>query len=84
MIINILTIIPYPMLRKIRIALAALFFIGITMLFLDITGIFHLYLGWMAKVQLLPAILSLNIAVVLLLLVVTLLFGRTYCSVTRG
>lgn len=69
------------MLRKIRIALAALFFIGITMLFLDITGIFHLYLGWMAKVQLLPAILSLNIAVVLLLLVVTLLFGRTYCSV---
>ena len=69
------------MLRKIRIVLAAVFFVGITLLFLDFTGTLHLYLGWMAKVQLLPAILALNVGVVLLLLVVTLLFGRVYCSV---
>ena len=69
------------MLKKIRIALAALFFVGITLLFLDFTGTLHLCLGWMAKVQFLPAVLSLNVGVVALLLVVTLLFGRVYCSV---
>ena len=69
------------MLRKIRIALAAVFFIGITLLFLDFTGTIHLYLGWMAKLQLLPAILSLNVGVVVFFLLVTLLVGRTYCSV---
>ena len=69
------------MLRKIRIALATIFFTGITLLFLDFTGVVHLYLGWMAKLQLLPAILSLNVAVVLFFIIVTLLIGRTYCSV---
>ena len=69
------------MLRKVRIALASVFFVGITLLFLDFTGVLHLYLGWMAKLQLLPAVLSLNVAVVLFFVVVTLLVGRTYCSV---
>ena len=69
------------MLRKIRIALATVFFIGITLLFLDFTGTLHAWLGWMAKVQFLPAVLALNAAVVALLLVTTLLFGRIYCSV---
>ena len=69
------------MYRKIRIILAAIFFVGITLLFLDFTGTLHLYLGWMAKVQFLPAVLSLNVGVVVLLLVLTLLFGRVYCSV---
>ena len=69
------------MLRKVRIGLALLFFAAITLLFLDFTGVLHLYLGWLAKVQLLPAVLSLNVAVVLFFVVVTLLVGRTYCSV---
>lgn len=69
------------MLRKIRIALALIFFIGITLLFLDFTGVVHIYLGWMAKMQLLPAILAGNVIVVVFLLLVTLLFGRTYCSI---
>ena len=69
------------MLRKIRIALAAVFFVGITLLFLDFTGVVHHWLGWMAKVQFLPAVLSVNVGVVVLLLAVTLLFGRVYCSV---
>ena len=67
--------------RKIRIALAAVFFTGITLLFLDITGALHLYLGWMAKVQFLPAVLALNFGIVAALLLLTLLFGRVYCSV---
>ena len=69
------------MLRKIRITLAAVFFIGVTLLFLDFTGTLHAWLGWMAKVQFLPAVLALNFGVVAVLLLLTLLFGRVYCSV---
>ena len=69
------------MLRKIRITLATIFFAGITLLFLDVTGTLHAWLGWMAKIQFLPAALALNVAVVALLLLLTLLFGRVYCSV---
>jgi formate hydrogenlyase subunit 6/NADH:ubiquinone oxidoreductase subunit I len=69
------------MLRKIRIILASIFFIGITLLFLDFTGVLHTWLGWMAKIQLLPAVLALNLAVIAALAILTLLFGRLYCSV---
>lgn len=69
------------MLRKIRIVLAALFWVGITLLFLDFTGTLHAWLGWMAKIQFLPAILALNFGVVIGLVVLTLLFGRVYCSI---
>lgn len=68
-------------LRTIRIILALLFFVGTTLLFLDFSGVLQHCLGWMAKVQFLPALLSLNVAVVVVLLLVTLLFGRCYCSV---
>ena len=69
------------MLRKTRIILAALVFVGITLLFLDVSGVLHTYLGWLAKVQFLPAVLSLNVVVIIALLLLTLLFGRIYCSV---
>ena len=69
------------MLRKLRIVFALIFFVGITLLFLDVSGVLHLYLGWMEKCQLLPAILSLSVVGFLLTIVVTLLFGRIYCSV---
>lgn len=69
------------MLRKIRISLASLFFVGVTLLFLDFTGTLHHWLGWMAKLQFLPAVLALNVVVIALLAVLTLVFGRIYCSV---
>jgi formate hydrogenlyase subunit 6/NADH:ubiquinone oxidoreductase subunit I/uncharacterized membrane protein YedE/YeeE len=69
------------MLRKIRISLAVVFFVGITLLFLDFTGTLHAWLGWMAKVQFLPALLSLNVALMAALVLLTLIFGRIYCSV---
>ena len=69
------------MLRKIRIVVAALFFVLITLLFLDFTGALHTWFGWMAKIQLLPAVLALNVAVIVILALLTLLFGRVYCSV---
>ncbi len=69
------------MLRKTRIVLAAIFFILITLLFLDFTGTVHAWFGWMAKIQFLPAVLALNVGVVLALVLLTLLLGRVYCSV---
>ena len=69
------------MLKKIRTGAAAVFWVGITLLFLDFTGTLHHYLGWMAKVQALPALLALNVGVIVGLVLLTLVFGRLYCSV---
>lgn len=69
------------MLRKVRITLAILCFLLITILFLDFTGTVHVWFNWLAKVQLIPAILALNIGVVVFLMLLTLIFGRVYCSV---
>lgn len=69
------------MLRKIRQILALSFWILITLLFLDFTGTLHTYFGWIAKIQFLPALLALNSGVIVALIVLTLLFGRVYCSV---
>ena len=69
------------MIRTIRIALATLFFIGLSLLFLDFTGTAHHWLSWMAKAQALEAVLALNLIVIALLVVLTLIFGRIYCSV---
>lgn len=69
------------MLRKIRVMLATLFFIAVTLLFLDFTGTLHAWLGWLAKIQFLPAVLALNVGVVLFLILLTLGLGRVYCSV---
>lgn len=69
------------MLRKIRLTLALLFFVAVTALFLDFTGTIHAWLGWTAKVQFLPALLAVNAGVVALLVLLTLLAGRVYCSV---
>ena len=69
------------MLRKIRLTLAILFFTLITLLFLDFTGTMHAWFGWMAKIQFLPAVLALNVGVIVLLIALTLVLGRVYCSV---
>ena len=69
------------MLRKIRTALAIVFWLGITLLFLDFTGALHGWLGWMAKIQFLPAVLAVNVAIIVGLVLLTLIFGRVYCSV---
>lgn len=67
--------------RKTRITLAILFLLCITLLFLDFTGTAHTWLGWMAKIQFLPAVLALNVGIIVLLVLLTFVFGRVYCSV---
>ena len=69
------------MLRKIRTILAAVVFVLITLLFLDFTGTLHHWFGWLAKIQFLPAVMALNVLVVVVLVALTLLFGRIYCSI---
>ncbi len=69
------------MLKQTRRLLAVIFFSMITLLFLDFTGTIHRWMGWMVKIQFLPALLALNVGVILALVIMTLLFGRVYCSI---
>lgn len=76
-------VIDMKVLRYIRIVLAALMLFGITALVLDVTegAVLRHWLDWMPKMQLLPAILALNVVVVAAVLLLTFLIGRLYCSV---
>ncbi len=68
------------MLKKIRILLATLSFILLTLLFLDFTG----WMRWasgLAKFQFIPAVLAVNVVAVVVVLLVALIMGRFYCSV---
>ncbi|MCM1355999.1 MAG: 4Fe-4S binding protein [Staphylococcus sp.] len=69
------------MLQKIRQILSVIVLVLITLLFLDFSGSIHAWFGWLAKIQFLPALLALNFGVIVGLVVLTLLFGRVYCSV---
>lgn len=69
------------MLKNIRRTLAVIFFVMITLLFLDFTGTIQRWFGWMAKIQFLPSLLALNFGVIAFLVLMTLVFGRVYCSV---
>lgn len=69
------------MLRKIRRVLALLCFLLVTLLFLDFTGSVAAHVGWLAKIQFLPALLALHAGVLIVWILLTLLFGRIYCSV---
>ena len=68
-------------LRTIRLTAAIVCFTLITLLFLDFTGTLHAWFGWLAKIQFLPALLALNVGVVIFLVALTLVLGRIYCSV---
>jgi ferredoxin len=68
-------------LRRLRVCAAWAVFIAATLLLLDFTGALHAWLGWIARVQLVPAVLAVNIAALVVVAVVTLVFGRLYCSV---
>src|ERR1019366_6925640 len=66
--------------KKVRITLSLILFSLITFYFLDFADLlphkFHAVMQW----QMVPAILAMNLVVLTLIVVVTLLFGRVYCS----
>ena len=69
------------MLKKIRTILAVVMFVCITWLFVDFTGTAYQWFSWMPKMQLLEAILAVNVVAIVILVVGTLIFGRIYCSI---
>ena len=56
-------------------------FIAITLLFLDFTGTMHHWFSWIPKLQLVEAVLAVNVIAIVLLVALTLVFGRIYCSI---
>ena len=68
------------MLRKIRIGISALLFVLISFFFLDFAEILPNSFHRLAHLQFVPALLSLSVGILLFLIVLTLLFGRIYCS----
>ena len=68
-------------LRIIRTSLAILSIVAITLLFVDVTDCTHNFIGWLAKLQFVPAVLAINLIAVIAVILLTLIFGRIYCSV---
>jgi polyferredoxin len=68
------------MLKKIRVILSLLLFSLITLYFLDFRDFLPESVGFLAEIQFIPALLAVNILVLISLLFLTLLFGRVYCS----
>ncbi|MCL1908685.1 MAG: 4Fe-4S dicluster domain-containing protein [Holophagaceae bacterium] len=68
------------MLKKIRIVVASVVFALATLLFIDFSGTMHPRFVWLVKVQLVPAILAMNLVALVFLALLTFLHGRIYCS----
>lgn len=69
------------MLKKIRITLSVLFFGLITFFFLDFANILPDKFHVLAHIQLVPAIMSFSFIILAVLVAMTLVLGRIYCSV---
>ena len=69
------------MLRKIRLGLGVVMLAAITFLFVDVSGWGAIHLNCLAHIQFLPSLLEGSLITVAVLLLITLLFGRVYCSV---
>lgn len=68
------------MLKKIRVAVSIILFALITFYFLDFSGHLPNQFSALAEIQFIPALLALNVVILITLIVLTLLFGRVYCS----
>jgi len=67
-------------LKNLRVVLSLFFFLPILIFFLDFTGKLPIALHQFLAIQWIPALLSLNFIAIGILLVLSLLFGRIYCS----
>ena len=67
-------------LRVSRIVVSVVIFALITALFVDFGMELPAFAAWLAKVQFLPAAMSFAITTFVVWLIVTLIFGRIYCS----
>ncbi len=68
------------MLKKLRVGISVILFALITFYFLDFAGLLPDSFHRLAQIQFVPALLALNIAILAMLVILTVLFGRVYCS----
>lgn len=68
------------MLRKLRIALSVSFTVLLTVYLIDFTGTLPQVFKELARWQVIPALLSLNLLVIIVLTLLTFITGRLYCS----
>ena len=68
-------------LKFLRIVVAVVLLLALTWLFVDFTGAAAVKLAWLAKIQLVPALLAVNVVAIAVLALLTIVFGRIYCSV---
>jgi ferredoxin len=68
------------MLKKTRVILSVVLFSLITFYFLDFAGILPQQFHALTHIQFVPALLALNLGILAFLVLLTLLFGRIYCS----
>lgn len=68
------------MLKKIRIGVSVAIFSLVTLYFLDFASLLPNRLHVLTQLQLVPALIALNVVTLVVILALTLLFGRVYCS----
>lgn len=68
------------MLKRLRIIIAVILFALITAFFLDFAGVLPNQFHVLAHLQFVSALLSLSFGILAFLIILTLLFGRIYCS----
>ena len=69
------------MIRFLRVIIAGVLLVAMTLLFVRPISSLERWLGCLPHVQFVPALLSGSFLLVLIILMLTLLFGRIYCSV---
>ena len=69
------------MLKKTRVFLSSLVFTALTLFFLDFASVLPSWFSELTAIQAVPALLAVNASVLAALVVLTLVFGRVYCSV---
>ena len=67
-------------LKKIRVSLSLLIFSTITLYFLDFADLLPKQLHTLTQLQFVPALIALNTVVLIVLIGITVTFGRVYCS----
>lgn len=68
------------MIKKIRVVLSVIIFLLLSLLLLDFFDWYTNTFSWLAKIQFIPSALSFCLGIFVFWLLVTLLFGRVYCS----
>ena len=68
------------MLKNIRLIASLILFSLITLYFLDFRGVLPDWLQFLTELQFIPALLAVNLVILVALVILTLLFGRIYCS----